>query len=377
MYRLILLFTFAFFLQPHLYAQKEYQLVEVGLKEAEKLSQEQQKNVFYSPVSLYVLNSMLANMAKHETKKELMHHLGYSKDEIVLLNSYIIDLQKRLGNSCILKNAVRYPKGYSLNNAFKKILADDYSGEIKSSDFARKGERVKTEINNWFYQNTDFKIKDMIESVSPMDKLILMNALYFKAEWESPFDEKKTYKRSFELEGDQSVEVDFLSKTEAVKCFSSNNVKALVLPYQGDHELLLIQTPVFSYDKITNLEKRLREKKIHFEFPKFVLSSSLDCITLMQSMNVTSPFQSGADFSMLFKQSENDLFVSKMFQKSYLKVDEIGTVAIAASVAKVSRSLDMEDYEEYIFNSPFYFIIRHKETKEPLFIGKMNNPILN
>ncbi|KXX66978.1 serpin family protein [Flammeovirga sp. SJP92] len=378
MHKLSLLIVFAILLhKTTVFSQEKYPLVEVGLKEAEKLSAEKTKNVLYSPLSLYFLNSMLANMAKNETKKELIRHLGYSNDEIVLLNSYTIDLQKRLGEECILKNALRYPKGYSLNNTFKKILEENYNGEIKSGDFVRKGERVKEEINHWFYENTNYKIKNMIESISPMDKMVLMNALYFKAEWESFFDDKSTYKNEFYLEDNKKLEVDFLSKTATVKCFSSNETQALVLPYKGNYEMLLLSSASFSYTILQEVNQKMKEKKVHLELPKFVLNSSLDAVELMQSMGVTSPFQSGADFSMLFKKSEKDLFVSKMYQKSYLKIDEKGTVAVAASVAKVSRSMDLNNYEEYLFNRPFYFIIRHKKTKEPLFIGKINNPALN
>ncbi|NME69063.1 serpin family protein [Flammeovirga aprica] len=377
MHRLLLLFTFIFVGVSSLYAQKKYPLLEVGINEASKLSQEKQKNVLFSPLSLYTLNSMLANMSVGETKKELIGHLGYTKDEIVLLNSYLIDLQKRLGEECVLKSALRYSKGYALNSSLKKILEENYEAEIASGDFIRKGEKVKDEINNWFYENTDYKIKDMIESISPMDKLILMNALYFKAEWEHPFDTKQTYNKDFHLNNQKTVKADFLSKTETVKCYASGSTKAIILPYKGNYEMLMISTPTFSFDAITAMDMKLKEKKVHIEFPKFVMNSSLDCIELMRNMNVTIPFQSGADFTMLFKKSEKDLFVSKMYQKSFLKIDEIGTVAVAASVAKVSRSLDMKDYEEYIFDQPFYFIIRNKMTKEPLFIGKVNNPVLN
>lgn len=335
-------------------------------------------NLLFSPLSLFSLNGMLANAAYGETKLELLQTLGFTPSEIVLLNSYNMDLMKTLGKESIVKNALWYPKDYSLKTTFKKILEENYKAEIKSGDFNKKGTQVTSQINRWFYENTNHKINNMIESVSPMDKLILMNAIYFKSNWEEPFNPKMTHEGDFKLKDGSKVNVEFIAKTSKVKWFKNNTVQLLILPYKGDFEMVIFSTTLnIENFYLDEYENKLATKELHYEIPKFILKREVDCIELSKKMGIFTAFIPGADFSPLFKKTDDDLYISKMYQKSYLKIDEFGTEAAAASVAKVSRSMAMNDTDEIIFDTSFLFIIRHKASKAPLFIGKVNNPILN
>lgn len=259
-----------------------------------------------------------------------------------------------------------------------------------------KAVEVTNEVNSWVENVTAGLIKELLPpgSVDSNTRLVLGNALYFKGSWNEKFDSSQTNDSEFHLLNGTSVQVPFMSSKKDQYLSSNDGFKVLRLPYKQGEDARLFSMYIFlpdARDGLWSLQEKLNSKseflthrlpmtKVKvgkFKLPKFKISFGFEASAVLKSLGLALPFSAGADLSEVADSSVGrSLYVSSVFHKSFIEVNEEGTEAAAATAAVVAlRSLPIGplDFEA---DHPFIFIIREDVTGVVLFTGHVLNPSL-
>lgn len=360
------------------------------------------KNLVISPLSIHVVLGLIASGSKDETLNQLLDFLkSKSSDELNSLSSQLVTLIFADGSSLggprlSFANGVWLDQTLSLKPSFKEIVDNVYKAASNPVDFQTKAVEVTGEVNLWAEKETSGLVKEILPpgSVDASTRLIFANAVYFKGAWSEKFDASNTKDHDFFLLDGSSVQVPFMSSKEEQYIRSFDGFKILSLPYkQGEDKrkfsmnFLLPDTkdglPAL-IEKISLesefLEHHVPYQKVkvgEFRIPKFKFSFGFEASEVLKGLGVVLPFSGGGLTEMLDSQVGQNLYVSSIFHKSFIEVNEEGTEAAAASAGVVKlRGLLVEDEFDFVADHPFLFIIREDMTGVVLFIGQILNPLL-
>lgn len=360
------------------------------------------KNLVFSPLSIHVVLGLIASGSKDETLNQLLDFLkSKSSDELNSLSSQLVTLIFADGSSLggprlSFANGVWLDQTLSLKPSFKEIVDNVYKAASNPVDFQTKAVEVTSEVNLWAEKETSGLVKEILPpgSVDASTRLIFANAVYFKGAWSEKFDASNTKDHDFFLLDGSSVQVPFMSSKEKQYIRSFDGFKILSLPYkQGEDKrkfsmnFLLPDTkdglPAL-IEKISLesefLEHHLPYQQVkvgEFRIPKFKFSFGFEASEVLKGLGVVLPFSGGGLTEMLDSQVGQNLYVSSIFHKSFIEVNEEGTEAAAASAGVVKlRGLLVEDEFDFVADHPFLFIIREDMTGVVLFIGQILNPLL-
>lgn len=355
----------------------------LGMEMFSEVERDENGNVFISPASLSMALSMLYNGAEGETKKEIANVLqvnGLDVKDLNEANASLIDkLQKdsELIQLDIANSMWINPK-YNFQKEFAEVNQGYFHAEMKEIESADN-------INKWVEEATNGKIKDMVKApLDPNLTAMLINAIYFKGDWQFAFNEEETDEGKF-LRGDGStVSVPFMRMKEELAYLSTDEFQAVSLPY-GDGEMSMKiflpneNSSIEEFEKMLTLENWERwnneftEKEGTVVFPKFELEYETQLNETLQKLGMPTVFTSQAELTKVI-DDEGPFAVSEVKQKTFLEVNEKGTEAAAAtSVAIVKMSLQDQPFHIEM-NRPFFFTITDNDTGMNLFMGTISNP---
>lgn len=346
-------------------------------------------NTFLSPMSLYFCLSMIVNGAIDETQSEILR-LFSSDDKVPTmkqLNNYneeIIDSFNLEGKEPILTG---YTFGIansiwsrnSFTTEYDSVLRNTYKASIYPLESASK-------INDWVAEATNNKIEEIVKNLPPLTQTVIINALYFKGQWEYQFDTSSTTKENFVLASGKDKEVDMMHQKKFFAYATSKKFgQLLVLPYeynstiQPELEAMIILPPLsssksmnefmetFSVDEIDSIrEKDMYPQEIDLYLPKFAIEAEHDLVPILKKVGVSSIFSRGK--GNMFNE-DNSMKVDKMIQKVFVQVDEEGTEAAAVTAGIMKYSAIIETPEIMNCNRPFIFLIREAQNGITLFFG--------
>ncbi len=344
------------------------------------------KNVFFSPYSIFVALSMAYEGARGNTSEQMYNILNILQNDSATRGSFgrIYNLlnQKQEGYTINTANAFWAQQNYEFLQEYIGILESYYIAEANELNFADSNESANT-INAWIEENTNHKIKNMIDqsALSELTRLVLTNAIYFKGLWANQFDPDNTNKEDFRITPDETVEVDMMHLTDIKFNYTkTDDLQILKLPYKGNDLSMIIILPkennisvVESQLNQLNLTKwinDLNEIEININIPKFKFETEYTLNDVLEDMGMKDAFIPGiADFSGM--DNTTDLYISSVLHKAFVEVNEEGTEAAAATGVIVTTR-----YINNTFNAdhPFVFLIRHEETGAIIFMGKIMNP---
>jgi serpin B len=348
-------------------------------------------NLFFSPYSISNALAMTYAGARGQTAEQMATTLHFGLpaprlhpafgELIRHLNAGGKDRKYQLS----VANALWGQKGYTFLPDFLRLTQDVYQGGLKEVDFVRAEEARKT-INRWVEEQTKDKIKDLIPegALVPDTRLVLTNAIYFKAAWAEPFPAGATQKEDFHLGGGKKVQVPMMHTNEALRYRDGGTFHALELPYQGRELSMLVLLPKKA-DGLAELEKNLtsarldewlKGMKVHMvnmALPKFKITSQFSLKDVLSAMGMPLAFSMRADFSGMTTRER--LFIDKVLHKAFVDVNEKGTEA-AAATAVVIRPTAAPNYARADFRAdhPFVFLIRENRTGSVLFLGRVADP---
>lgn len=352
-----------------------------------KLNLKDTTNVFISPISISTALSMAYDGAKGKTAKEMRTMLKFSKDQeeshkefVELLNYYRNSKQNFF---TIVNSAVAQEK-YGFKDTYLQLL-DDYAAVIHSADFRNESSREKAriEMNNWVSENTEKKIKDLIDknSLDELTRLVLINAIYFKADWQYEFPIDKTRQMIFYKKTRQYI-TSFMHNRQNYNFFKNEDLLMIELPYKDSSASMYIILPKegadidqfcaeMTYDKFNNLEKQCSSKLIDLLLPKFKIDAKYKLKEQLREMGMLEAFTGRANFNKM--NGRSDLMIDEVIHQSFIEIDEKGTEA-AAATAVVVREKSAPQVEYININRPFFFLIKEHKKGSILFIGKFTKP---
>ncbi|KAG6534641.1 hypothetical protein ZIOFF_008544 [Zingiber officinale] len=361
-------------------------------------------NLVSSPLSVHLVLALVAAGSKGRTLDEILSLLGLSSGKLADLNSLssqivslvLADGSPSGGPRVSFANGVFVDSSVTLKPSFNDIVANTFKAEVKAVDFRTKADVVADEINAWVENVTSNLIKELLPpgSVDSDTRLVLGNALYFKGSWTEKFDASKTLNSEFYLLNGTSVEVAFMTSRKKQFVASYDGFKVLRLPYKQGEDKRSFSMYIFlpdAKDGLWSLEEKLNSeselltrflpmRKVEvnkFKLPKFKISFGFEASAVLKSLGLLSPFSVDADLSeMVDSPIGHNLYVSSIFHKSFIEVNEEGTEAAAASAAglmlcSMPLRMDPLDFEA---DHPFMFLIREDMTGVLLFTGHVLNP---
>ncbi|XP_045697677.1 leukocyte elastase inhibitor-like [Phyllostomus hastatus] len=352
-------------------------------------------NIFISPISISSALAMIFLGTRGTTAAQMSKTLHFDAVEDIhsRFQSLNADINKR-GAPYILKLANRLygEKTYTFLPEFLASTQKMYGAELASVDFEHASEDARKVINEWVKGQTEGKIPELLAAgvVDKMTKLVLVNAIYFKGNWQKKFSEIATTDVPFRLNKKDTKTVKMMYQKEKFPYGYIEDLKCrmLELPYQGRELSMVILLPDDIEDESTGLKKieeQLTLEKLHewtkpenldstevnVHLPKFKLEESYNLNSHLARLGVEDLFNSKADLSGM--SGTRDLFISKIIHKSFVEVNEEGTEAAAATAGiAVFCSLTFE--ENFVADHPFIFFIRHNPSANILFLGRFSSP---
>jgi serpin B len=357
-------------------------------------------NLIYSPYSISLASAMLYGGAGGETASQIAGTLHFTlpPDRFhPALNALSLDLAQRPAQSkkvdrknpmqLYIANAIWGQRDYLLEKTYLDLLAVNYGAGVRLLDFAAAPDSARQQINDWVDRETMGKIKDILPpgSIDPSTRMVLANAIYFKAAWQDAFVNKLTHDASFTLLDGSQVQVPTMETDGGipVRVGSGDGYQAVALPYKGElAEMVIILPDQGRFESVestldavnfASILDGLRPGDLTLTMPKFEFTRDFDLKQVLSAMGMPLAFDvDKADFSGITKAER--LYAQQALHKAYVLVDEEGTEAAAASII-IMMPASIQLPQELRIDRPFIFVIRDVPTGTVLFVGRVLNPL--
>ena len=334
------------------------------------------KNIMVSPLSIYHILSLTANGALNNTLNEMLKALN--EKDLKSMNSVNIKLNSDIQKLTTVELANAVFTKFKPEAEFIKMI-NQYKAEINTLESV-------DQVNKWCKEKTHNKIPKILDSLTPNDLMVLINAIYFKGKWVKSFNKRNTRKNLFLNFNKTPIELFFMNTTNDYMYFEDKEVQALSMNYKNDNLEALILLPKHQIDinnYISNLTSqkyqiiisKLSKNKVILSMPKFVINFEAELTHYFNSLGMVEAFTDQADFSTMSKS--NKLKISKIVHKTFIEVDEEGTEAAAVTaVVMTKKALVVKPKKEIEMNvdHPFLFIIRSNQLPlehDIMFISKV------
>ena len=343
---------------------------------------------FVSPLSLSLALSMTADGAKGETLSQMLDALGFSGMTLDDLNGFNQNMVAKLKDvdpdvSFKSSNSVWHDRSVEVKSLFEQEIKRYYGAELFSVDFSKQRE-VVGQINRWCSEKTAGLIPQMFsEEIDPGMGMLLLNALYFKAGWSTPFEKKRTQILPFHAVDGSVGPVPMMQSIRKVPYYGDDSVQMIQLPFSNGSYVLTVLLPRKGRDlsalvpeltrsKWNDLEAGLVEKDMEVSLPSFSIEDGGNMKDILVRLGMKRPFGIGgaADFSRI--TSTRDFTVGKVIQRTSLFVGEENTVAASVSAVMMESSPGPGNEASdnvFIADRPFLFAIEETSTGAILFIG--------
>ncbi|MEG4940266.1 serpin family protein [Microcoleus sp. F4-D5] len=344
--------------------------------------QQPNQNIFISPTSVALALSMAYNGVSGETKQEMTKVLeltGMTPQEINAANQALQNsFQKVDPNVQVsIANSLWAKQGFSLKPEFLQINQRYYNATLTELDFMNP--QALRIINNWVSQKTQGKIDKIVDRISPDQLLFLINAIYFKGNWKTPFDKSQTANKTFSLPDGSSKQHPMMSQKGFYWYYETHQFQAVSLPYGKEGDLAMyIFLPKSNSNLATFLQQltpenwkkwmqQFSEKKGVVEIPRFKIEYEVELSNTLIPLGMAGFFDiSQADFSPM---TDDKIAVDSVKHKTFVEVNEEGTEAAAVtSIETRSSPFQMN------VNRPFFCAIRDNTTGTILFMGTIVDP---
>jgi serpin B len=357
-------------------------------------------NLVYSPYSISLAFAMAYGGAGGETASQIAQVLHYSlpQDQFhPAFDALDLELAQRAAQatgvtpserfSLNIANALWGQSGWSFLPKFLDLLAADYGAGMRLVDFQKSPESARQQINNWVSDQTQRKILNLVPegAIDTSTRLVLVNAIYYKAFWEYAFDPSRTGNEPFNLVDGSTVSVPMMSNEgqETLAYAAGDGYQAVALPYKGGlTEMVILVPDAGNFSKFEaaltpaayqQILAALTPQSVILSMPKFNFDSQYELGDTLSSMGMPDAFLADkADFSGI--DGAHDLFISSVIHQAAVAVDEKGTVA-AAATAIVMSGAAMPSGIQLTIDRPFLFFIRDIPSGTILFMGRVLNPL--
>jgi serpin B len=284
-------------------------------------------------------------------------------------------------------------QSFAFERSFLNLTDAGFGAPLEKVDFIASSEAQRVHINDWVAKQTESRIKDLLGSgtIDSNTKLVLVNAIYFLADWASPFTREQTRDESFIVDKATIKNVATMHQQGSLRMTKSGKASVLELPYQGDDTAMWIVLPDaanglaaveagLSAKQIAKWNASLKAEELSVSLPKFEVNpaGSLLLNDALKKLGIKDAFdEKKANFDGISpsKDANKRLFITSVVHKAFVKVDEKGTEAAAATaVVMASKGAMPMPAKNFKVDHPFLFMIVDKKTGLVLFMGRVVDP---
>ncbi len=354
-------------------------------------------DLFCSPYSASSALAMLYGGARGDTAKQMRKGMRFEladKDLHQVFNKLDLDFSSRGkgakaadGGAFRLKvaNAMWGKLGHPFLNSYLDLLALNYGAGIHTLDFPRDHEGSRRIINRWVSKQTEGRIPELMTkgTVTPSTALVLTNAIYFNAAWDSPFKASMTVKATFHGVKEPTT-VDMMSGTKDLRYHKGDGLQAVSMPYDGKELSMVLLVPdkgayrkvqkKMDWAAVDKVLSNMTTTKVVLRMPKFQFKRKYELNGALKALGMDALFQ-GTNFNGI-DNGVGMLRVSSVVHEAFIKVNEKGAEAAAATgISMDSGCAPMPTPMVYLtVDRPFMFLIRDNATGAVLFFGHVEQP---
>ncbi|WP_297534511.1 serpin family protein [Thermococcus sp.] len=348
-------------------------------------------NVLISPFSVFTALSMVYEGARGKTAWEMTGVLHLPKNETMRREAFrtlLLDAQRPYGVELTIANALWVQEGYHLKENYLRVIRKYYLGDVRELDFKGNPGGAERTINEWVEEKTNGKIKNLVSGLTPNTRLVITNAVYFKANWTLRFSPSGTHNGTFTLPTGKEVTVPMMTQVGRFNYAETGSFQVLEMPYEGSRfsnfsMVIILPKDANGLKEIEeNLSPRflkavlssLKPEEVKVTIPKFKFEGSYHLGKVLVKMGMKQAFTDGADFSGI---SEEPIAISDVVHKTFISVAENGTEAAAATAVVLTAASapgQLPEYKVFKADHPFLFLIVDRDSGLILFMGRLVNP---
>jgi len=350
-----------------------------------RILHQQGGNLFFSPYSISLALAMVYTGSHEKTEEQMASvlHFEFAPYELPpvfgALHSRL--LGQGTGNFQLrLANSLWWQEGYALRQVYLNTLRRRLGATVEALDFFTTPEKSRATINEWVSRYSTGKIKELLPqgSITSLTRLVLANAIYFRATWKERFNADFTSNSTFNLLGGGQVIVPMMEQITPFAYTATSDVQAVELPYISEQFSMVVLLPVrgqfedfassLTADRVAAILEHLSIQMVQIYMPRFEFRSSFELAGALGELGLTDAFVLGrANFRRM--TLDREFFLGEVHHQSIVSVDENGIFAVAAT----ARDMVGPDVPTRL-DRPFIFLIRDIETNSILFIGQVMDP---
>ena len=372
------------------FSEKEYETAvkshnfATGLFHEVYKNEKNSDNFCISPMSASWALAMAANGAG---TAEIYATLGFTDMDADSINVYFQKCINRLSTldpervKVEVANSVWISDKIKIEKEFLKKNKGYYDAEVKNVAFDAATVKV---INGWCSQKTAGKINEIVKELSPMTRMMLINALYFNGRWGKTFSKNRTTAETFTKENGEKITVQMMHQTFDTKYYEDETVQMVAKPFgRGVFSMYFIlprdgvgmdNAAAALSENFAQWCSNSEKYEVNLSLPRFKADYGTSLKQTLQAMGMSNAFTPGmADFSEI--STSEDIYIGNVMQKTFVKVDEEGAEAAAVtSVMLEATAAGPPIIKEMKIDHPFFYAIRENSSGNILFIGKNGHP---
>lgn len=354
-------------------------------------------NLAFSPYSISIALAMPYAGARGTTESQMAGTLHYTLPQEQLhpaFNKLDLDLAAEAKPSSgseqplqlKIANAMWAEQTFSFLQSYLDTIASNYGADVRLADIIHNPDGVRQEINNWVSQQTNDKIQNLIPpgAMDDMTRSVLVNAIYFKADWQEQFDPNDTKDAPFHLLDGTQVQSKMMSEQIGGAPYASGvGYQAIELAYEGNTAAMDLIVPdagqyrqfesSLDAQKLDSILKSMQPATVRLAMPKFSFRSNFDLGGTLSELGMPDAFDPNrADFSGM--TGKRDLYIGKVIHQAFVAVDEKGTEAAAATAVTMQTMAIPVEPLTLTVDRPFIFAIRDLQSGQILFLGRVLDP---
>ncbi len=359
-----------------------------------QVAAQEEGNLFFSPFSIVSALSMVYGGAEGDTETEIADVMSVEDedswhDNLAALSNDLCGEHNR-AYSLYSANQVWGQEGVPFLDGFTTLMDEVYEAPLEEMDFIDDPDGSRKTINHWVEDETQGHIDELLgpNDITIDTRVVLANAIYFKADWADAFDTDDTRDREFTLASGDTVHVPMMTQEADFNLawYEEDGVSLLEMPYKDDEISMVIVLPD-EIDGLADVEAALTAAKLDewidglhetersVFVPTFEMETELPLKEQLETLGMIDAFDVElADFTGIVPRENMALnyYLAVARHKAYVKVDEKGTEAAAATAFVVNDFT--AGSEPFMADHPFLFLIRDQLTDTILFMGRVEDP---
>jgi serpin B len=345
-------------------------------------------NLFFSPESISTVFAMTYAGAHDQTAAEMarVFHFTLPPERLhPAIGALLAGMNApHQGYALSVADALWAEKDEKFLPAYLKLVQTNYGAGFHPVDFKSAPDSVRATINQWVEKQTNDKIQNLLGpgTVTPLSRLILTNAIYFKAAWADQFSKNATENKDFHLSASKTIQAPTMYNSGGYSYLKGPSFKALSMPYEKGQISMLILLPD-NVDGLPALERSLTTGNLTRWMAS--LGYQHEVIVYLPKFKITQQFElsstlEGLGMKTAFDGNSKSLVISAAIHKAYIDLDENGTEAAAATAVVMEMATAMPQRTPppppiyFTADHPFLFLIEDNTTGAILFMGRVTDP---